>query len=216
MPRRTKEDAQKTRQAILLAARILIAEQGFNATSLDQIARHAGVTRGAVYWHFKNKIDVFDAILQEWLAPIHALSQRWLIDEAPDLENLRQFLVQWLMQIERTPHIYELFTILYFKVEYIGEIKAIIDRANQQAADDENALRVYLGSLKQNGQVSAQVDIALFAISISAFLLGTAQHWLSRPASYSIAENAEGLVNQFLRAYQSPVTSIGVREETHV
>ena len=57
--RRTKSEAGKTRRRILDAALVLFDEKGYVATSLSDIAASAGITRGAVYWHFKNKADIF-------------------------------------------------------------------------------------------------------------------------------------------------------------
>jgi TetR/AcrR family acrAB operon transcriptional repressor len=54
MARKTKEEAQETRNAILDAAELVFQEHGVSHTSLAEIAAAAGVTRGAVYWHFAN------------------------------------------------------------------------------------------------------------------------------------------------------------------
>ena len=58
MPRKTKEEAQETRQRILDAAERVFQMQGVSRTSLAHIADAAGVTRGAIYWHFRNKADL--------------------------------------------------------------------------------------------------------------------------------------------------------------
>lgn len=67
--KRTQEDAEKTRQSILDAGLALFMEKGFGHTSMEDIARSASVTRGAIYWHFKSKEDfviaVADSIYQE-------------------------------------------------------------------------------------------------------------------------------------------------------
>ncbi|MBQ3713388.1 MAG: TetR family transcriptional regulator [Spirochaetia bacterium] len=55
--KRTQEDAEKTKQLILDAGFRVFAEQGYYHTSMEDIARAANVTRGAVYWHFKSKED---------------------------------------------------------------------------------------------------------------------------------------------------------------
>ncbi|MBI4030700.1 MAG: TetR family transcriptional regulator, partial [Proteobacteria bacterium] len=60
--RRTKKDAEQTREDILDAAVCLFSERGIQTTTLDEIASKVGVTRGAVYWHFENKMDIFDAL----------------------------------------------------------------------------------------------------------------------------------------------------------
>lgn len=67
--KRTQEDAEKTRKAILDAGLKLFMEKGYNYTSMQDIAKEANVTRGAIYWHFKKKEDfviaVADSIYQE-------------------------------------------------------------------------------------------------------------------------------------------------------
>ncbi|MDQ6438088.1 TetR family transcriptional regulator [Mesorhizobium sp. LHD-90] len=60
--RRTKEDSEQTWSAILDAAERLFSEKGIAATTLETISRAAGVTRGAFYWHFKDKSDLMAAM----------------------------------------------------------------------------------------------------------------------------------------------------------
>ncbi|WP_327163297.1 TetR family transcriptional regulator [Pseudomonas plecoglossicida] len=55
MARKTSAEAEETRQRIIDAAVEVFAAQGVPDATLDQIARMAGVTRGAVYWHFNGK-----------------------------------------------------------------------------------------------------------------------------------------------------------------
>lgn len=57
--RRTKSEAGKTRRHILDTALVLFDEQGYLTTSLGDIANSAGLTRGAIYWHFSNKSAIF-------------------------------------------------------------------------------------------------------------------------------------------------------------
>lgn len=58
LARRTKEDAFATRNSLLDAAEQVFYEQGVARASLNEIAQRAGATRGAVYWHFKDKLDL--------------------------------------------------------------------------------------------------------------------------------------------------------------
>ena len=70
MARRTKEDALATRDRILDAAEQVFESQGVARTSLQQIAAAAGVTRGAIYWHFKDKADLFNAMMERVTLPM--------------------------------------------------------------------------------------------------------------------------------------------------
>jgi AcrR family transcriptional regulator len=74
LSKKTTQSA-KTREALLSECLCLFAERGFTSTSIDQIARAAGVTKGAMYWHFKSKDDLLRAILDrirsQWQKVVH-------------------------------------------------------------------------------------------------------------------------------------------------
>jgi AcrR family transcriptional regulator len=85
MVRRTKDDAQATRSQLLDAAERVFAEKGVSRTSLNDIAAAAGTTRGAIYWHFKNKADVFNAMMDRVILPMEAaFLSRWASEADPD------------------------------------------------------------------------------------------------------------------------------------
>lgn len=69
--RKTKEDAELTRQHLLEAAFQLFSENNYDRTSLEQICKLAEVTRGAAYWHFQNKYEIFECTVTETLNRIH-------------------------------------------------------------------------------------------------------------------------------------------------
>lgn len=70
MARKTAAEAKETRQRIIDAALEVFVAQGVPDATLDQIARKAGVTRGAVYWHFNGKLEVLQAVLASRQHPL--------------------------------------------------------------------------------------------------------------------------------------------------
>ena len=76
MVRKTKAQAEVTRNAILDAAERLFEVQGLSRTSLQDIASAAGVTRGAIYWHFRDKRELFDSLMERALLPFERLCSR--------------------------------------------------------------------------------------------------------------------------------------------
>ncbi len=67
--RKTKAEAAQTRQMILDSALKLFAENGYESTGLTQIAKDCQLTRGAIYWHFKNKADILSALEELYFKP---------------------------------------------------------------------------------------------------------------------------------------------------
>ena len=65
MARRTKEEAEQTKQAILGSALELLYEKGFSRTTFDEVAKRINLTKGAVYWHFRNKADLLAELMRQ-------------------------------------------------------------------------------------------------------------------------------------------------------
>lgn len=71
MARKTKQDAEKTHLALLNAAADLFLQKGTSRTTLQEIAARAGMTRGAVYWHFNGKDEIVRQIWQTFAQDHH-------------------------------------------------------------------------------------------------------------------------------------------------
>ena len=90
MVRRTKEEAQETRSRIIDAAEQVFHSKGVASASLEEIAAAAEVTRGAIYWHFKDKAELFDAMMQRVVLPVEDMLETTSCGGVTDpLEMLR-------------------------------------------------------------------------------------------------------------------------------
>ena len=63
--RRTKEEALITKKQIIDDAVVLFLQKGFSSTTLDEIAEKSNLTRGAIYWHYKDKLDIVNELIEE-------------------------------------------------------------------------------------------------------------------------------------------------------
>lgn len=111
--RRTKAEAEQTRQSLLSTARQLFAQQGVAKTSLDQIAQAAGLTRGAVYWHFANKAELFHALREEALFPLFQDMKTTLRGDGQGdpLLRVEQGMLQILSNLEQNDELRETFSL---------------------------------------------------------------------------------------------------------
>ncbi len=69
---RPSRDKAATRERIMQAAMAVFAERGYQATSVDEIARRAGSSKGGVYFHFPNKHAIFEALIAELVTMLEA------------------------------------------------------------------------------------------------------------------------------------------------
>lgn len=94
MARKCKEDAEKTRQAVLEAALDVFSEKGYAKATFDEIAARAGFTKGAVYWYFRNKADLVSALIVEYMER-KRLELMPDIPEGNTLDDLLEYFVLW-------------------------------------------------------------------------------------------------------------------------
>ena len=129
MARRTKDEAEQTRNAILDAAEKVFYACGVARTSLQEVAKAANVTRGAVYWHFKNKLEILDAMVERVLLPQEDILEK-LASSATDtpLEDLNRACQDGLALIMSDPQRLRVFTIVTQRCEYTEEMTPILTR----------------------------------------------------------------------------------------
>src|SRR5205085_8027229 len=135
MVRRTKEEAQETRSRILDAAEAVFHDKGVANASLEEIAAHAQLTRGAIYWHFKDKAELFDAMMQRVALPAEAVLEKAAERGALDpLELLKRGSCEVLLRTARDARVQRVFDISYHKCEYVGDAAGLRSRhiASQQ------------------------------------------------------------------------------------
>ena len=92
--KKTKEDAALTRKMLLDAALNVFSHKGYAQSSLEEVAREAGVTRGAIYWHFSNKFEMFYAVLQELYKKAGARVQKIIDSDQRPLSKLHQLMIE--------------------------------------------------------------------------------------------------------------------------
>jgi TetR/AcrR family acrAB operon transcriptional repressor len=129
MARRTKKEAEATRTSILDAAERVFHERGVAHASLEDVAAAAQVTRGAIYWHFRDKAQLFDAMMQRVMLPVEAINEGAdCCAQADPLSLLKRSAVDVLLRTARDPRTRRVFEIAYHKCEYVGDAAGVRDR----------------------------------------------------------------------------------------
>lgn len=135
MVRKTKEEAEQTRKEIIEAARNVFHESGVSRSSLDKIAKAAGVTRGAVYWHFADKAELFFAMREDVFAPMLARTDARLYDPAFDnpLDAIEASITEFFRVLAECEVVREVFEIMISRCEYVDEFSSVQEEVGRPA-----------------------------------------------------------------------------------
>lgn len=191
--RRTKEEAEKTRIALLAAAEQLFLDKGVAHTSLDQIARAAGVTRGAVYWHFENKAHLFHEMLNQVRLPPEQMAERLSVCNREDpLRDLYVLCVQVLQALGQDEQRRRIFTILLHRCEFTDELREAEER-HYAFVDLFIALSEKLFA-SASDRLRPGVTPRLAARALHGLLIGLFTDWTRDPASFEPEQDPAALL----------------------
>ena len=200
MVRRTKEEAQETRTRILDAAERVFHDKGVAHASLEDIAATADVTRGAIYWHFKDKAELFDALMQRVVLPVEAIREGADRGEQPDpLSLLRQSAVDVLLRTARDAKTRRVFEIAYHKCEYVGDAAGVRDRHIASQKECLGTIEEGFRACVKIGRLPESVDPKVAAIGAMSLVSGLIANWVLAPRSFSLEKHAETLVDIYFR-----------------
>ena len=200
MARRTKEEALETRHAILDAAEREFHLNGVANTSLADVARAAGVTRGAIYWHFKDKADLFDAMMQRVVLPVELLLDRAGSDPTADpLALLKLCMTEVLLRTARDPQAQRVFEIAYYKCEYTGDAAAVRERHVASQNDCTKIIEKAFRACVAKGALPATVNPKEAAFGALSFVSGVIANWVLDPKSISLERHAASLIDTYFR-----------------
>nr|WP_314263263.1 multidrug efflux transporter transcriptional repressor AcrR [uncultured Moellerella sp.] len=199
MARKTKQQAEITRQEIIDAAITTFSERGVSTTSLADIAKAANVTRGAIYWHFKNKADLFSQACEFSDNQILSAEQHYRLKYSNDpLAILRKLLIFILTDFIQNPKNRALMEIFFHKCELVGEMASVVDIKRESYMASQYRIVEHLKECVQCGQLPAELNIDCAAIFVRATISGILENWLFRPESFNIYEHTVTLVESMI------------------
>ena len=215
MARRTKEEAQETRSRILDAAEQVFYEKGVSRTSLADIAQAAGVTRGAIYWHFANKGDLFTAMFDRELLPLDELKAASVDPNEPDpLARIRELCTLCLRNTATDARRRRVFDILFLKCEFVEEMGPVMARHQTNMREALVKLEQGLRNAMSKGQLPADLDPARAARVVHSLIGGALRDMAILPDLFDVAAGAETAIDALLDALRhSPALRIGGRQD---
>lgn len=201
MARKTKEDASITRQQIIDAAREVFAVRGVSRTTLEHIATQAGVTRGAVYWHFENKTELFNAMREQVFLPLldrmnDSLLENTSTDPLTDLEYALKNTMMGLESCHITRQTYE---IMMTKCEYVDDLAIALENTMVNCQSIEDKYRMAYESAQQLGLISATPSPAQLAADTHLFFVGLLHLWVKDFKGTHVRANTNAIIEAHMQ-----------------
>ena len=202
--RRTKEEAGRTRKAILNASLKVFSTKGYARSRLEDVAKEAGVTRGAIYWHFDNKANLYSSAVIESVSGYRERLTDILQSDLSPLTKIRTLMKEWLITLEEDEAYRTLVEMTLTKTEFDEQVLegvkdwfGFVDRVQQAIVD---LVREGIDA----GEIDSRADPELAALALISYLNGIEETWFIQSMSngesrFSPARMADDFVEFILR-----------------
>ena len=196
MVRKTKEDAEITRQNIIRAAREVFLVRGVSRTTMEHIASQANVTRGAVYWHFKNKTDLFHAMREQVFLPlIDRMDDTLLVEGSePPLTRIENFLHGVIQTLEDSVETRQTYEIMMIKCEYVDDMADVLQQIMSNCSGITEKIALVYERAKNKGHLREGLEPAQLAQDTNLFFTGLLHMWVKDLLGRRFREQARTLI----------------------
>ena len=202
--RRTKEESAITREHLLKVALAVFSKKGYLAATLEGIASEAGVTRGAIYWHFKNKAEIYNTLVNDFSMRSETVVEKSVAEGGDFLVILHRIFIRQLAMIEADPELRAFAELRLFKTEQVPEL---YDGRQQQIRAGAQLIETIAASIRlgiEQGMVRTDLDPRDIARAMIALQNGLIQQWLLAPGSFSLGFSAAALADIFISGIRKP------------
>ena len=197
--KRTKEDALKTKQALIDASLEVFLEKGYSATTLEDIAKKAGVTRGAVYWHFKGKDDFYRELYEREHQLAMELFDKAFNADLPPFEKLRAMVETAVTNFYTNERFSKYIELTAFQIEY-----ATFAKVNNKKTRTNNmtllAMEKLAASAIKDGVISKKYTAEEIAKTLMLFIVGFYRLKFTAPQFFKNLDDSLIIVRNYLES----------------
>lgn len=164
MVRKTKEEAEQTRKAILDSALDVFCTKGYSRTTFDDVAANIDMTKGAVYWHFKSKADLLAELIKDKFYQSHGRMNNSM-PVVNDLKSLKESYSMAAKMIKEDKEYRKFLYFVFFQMEWS---EAMINKIGDEIRDIRDYplrdLKDSLNIIKNNGELPSDINVEGLAL----------------------------------------------------
>ncbi len=197
--RKTKEEAEETKKKIVESAVELFETNGYQATRIEDVAEKAGLTRGAVYWHFKTKVDLYEYILAMFEKRLDKLIEESSQQTESPMSRLRWLVVNMITGQEILVGFRQMKMVAISNLKVI-KTSNILQKKGEKTADKYmKVLGQIVGEGIAAGEIRDDVDPVLAAWLTAFVVAGAIGINLHKPALSKLRDSVPDIVDLFLK-----------------
>jgi AcrR family transcriptional regulator len=198
--RRTKEEAEQTKNKILSAAIKVMNKKGISSTRFEDIAKEAKVTRGAVYHYFKSKNEILYAIHENNKKKLFHLFEKYFNETIDPVISLKNGLKEIFAKFEEDKE-FRAVEELFLKVEFTSLIKEDKALHSLFEKDKEETIAKMLELVKRgqvSGSIRKDIEVENLGHAIISFYIGFISLWFMQVRKFSIKEQSSDYIDILL------------------
>lgn len=196
MARTTKEQAQKTREKIIDTAIDIFYERGVPSTTLEHIAEAAGLTRGAIYWHFKNKFDLVSAVHEHFhISLLETINRELCNEKVPPLDRIRTTWRFFLHSLATNGMYRKVLTIFLLRCDYSGEMGSLLTEQSGRKDIARTLITNCFQAAIDSGHLKPTYPAAFLAQTHMCFMHGIIHEYITFNKVHRLKKEADTLIN---------------------
>lgn len=207
MVRKTKEDAELTRQRIIDAAKVVFLSRGVSRSTLEHIATQAEVTRGAVYWHFKNKTEIFYAIRDRVFLPLIDRMDDTLATASETHDPLTQIentLCETINELNENIEMRQIYEIMMIKCEYVDEFATVLQQILGNCSNITEKIQLAYERARTQNILAGALTPHELALDTHLFFSGLLHMWVKDADGSRFRYQAKELIQSHMNLRRKP------------
>ena len=171
MARKTKEEALRTKQKLLDSALEIMSERTYASISMTEIAERIGYSKGAIYWHFRNKHDILISLVGYVCTRYEQELEK--IAKGESLNGLRHYFMEKLSMPLHNATFIKLHKLLSHRSEWPRDVdEKVIDMLVERISREREAVENLFRRMQKEGKIKESINVNEAAGLISAILHG--------------------------------------------
>jgi len=195
--KKTKEDALVTKKQIIEESVKLFLQKGFSVTTLDEIAQQANVTRGAIYHHFKDKLDIVNELIETEHQNLKGLLQKIFNENISPLNKIEKVIEEVINNFFDNKSFQDFIELTWFKIEYSQLTRLRSSKAELTGFFIEHFNRVVIEA-QRIGVIKQDVDATIITVTIVNMINGMYRLFFILPEQFNTKKETMSFFTSYL------------------